>query len=150
MKSADAASALQLSETIQDAVLGVTGSLRSSGLFHFLPTGRCPLPALLELLLSVLVITLWICSPCNCHRRTWERCFSLSSSPSIPAFRWRRSRSSASYPPMSYRISLAWKWDNAHLGLLLVLKSGLGVLSLFLGFFDGLEPFHEGFVLALC
>lgn len=51
---------------------------------------------------------------------------------------------------MSYRISLAWKWDNAHLGLLLVLKSGLGVLSLFLGFFDGLEPFHEGFVLALC
>ena len=42
----------------------------------------------------------------NRHKRTSRLCFIFSSSRSIPAFRWRRSRSSASYGHMSYRTSL--------------------------------------------
>ena len=88
------------------------------------------------------------------HEHTCERCFSLSSSPSIPDLRCRRSRSSACYCLMSHctshtRLPKLERWDNAYLGLFFTLKSSLGVLRLFLGLSNSLKPSRKGFALAL-
>ena len=65
MESANATSALQLSEAIQYSILGSTGGLRSPGFFYFLPAGGCLLSTFLELLLGVLEMASEIRSPWN-------------------------------------------------------------------------------------
>lgn len=148
MKSVDTTGALQLSETVQHAVLGSARSLRSPCFFHLLPTGRRLLSAPLKFLLCVLQMMSGGHSLYNLHERTSKRCFSLSSSPSIPAFLWRRSRSSASCSPMSHHACSAEGRGSVHLGPLLTAKSSPGILRLFLGFSDGLEFSRKGFALA--
>lgn len=54
MESVDAASALQLSEAVQHAVLGSACSLGSPGFFYLLPGRRRLLSVLLKFLLCVL------------------------------------------------------------------------------------------------